>query len=43
VPWLDEEIEDWEELSEEERARLREVLRELGCALDAPGDPDCVE
>lgn len=39
MPWLDEEIERWDELSEEERRRVREMLRDLGADL-LPDDED---
>lgn len=38
MPWISEDLEEWEELSEEERARLLAMLRELGVEL--PDDDD---
>jgi hypothetical protein len=38
---LEEEIDDWEELSEEERERLRALVRDLG--LEETDDPDVFE
>jgi hypothetical protein len=38
MPWLSDEIPDWEELTEEERDVLREMVRALG--MEMPGCPD---
>lgn len=43
MPWLDEELERWEELSEEERQRVRELLGDLGIELPDDEDPDYFE
>lgn len=40
---LAEELEDWDELGEDERERIRALLRDLGLHLDVPDDPDVVE
>jgi hypothetical protein len=37
VPRIDEEIEDWAELDDDERDRLRRLLEDLGLRV---GDPD---
>jgi hypothetical protein len=38
VPWIDDEIEDWEELDDDERDRLRRLLEDLGLRLCDPDD-----
>lgn len=38
---LDEEIDGWEEMTEQERERVRAVLRDLG--LDETDEPDVFE
>lgn len=38
---LDEEIDGWDEMTEEERERVRAMLRDLG--LDETYDPDLFE
>ena len=40
---LDEEIDGWDELDEDERERIRALLRDLGLHLDVVDDPDAVE
>jgi hypothetical protein len=40
---LDEELEGWDELDDEERERIRAVLRDLGLHVDVADDPDIVE
>lgn len=42
MPWLSEEIPDWDELPEEEREAYRAALRDLGMAFpeDDQADPD---
>ncbi len=38
MPWISDDIEDWEELFEEERQAIRALLADLG--LDCPDDED---
>ncbi|GAC1436482.1 MAG: hypothetical protein NVSMB51_07940 [Solirubrobacteraceae bacterium] len=38
MPWLSDEIPDWEALSEEERNAFREIVRELG--MEFPSEPE---
>jgi len=38
---LEEEIDDWDEMTEEERDRIRTMLRDLG--LEETDDPDVYE
>ncbi len=40
---LAEDIEDWDDLDEGERERLRELFRDLGLHLDVAEDPDAFE
>jgi hypothetical protein len=40
---LEEELEEWDELDDDERERIRAVLRDLGLNLDVLDDPDAVE
>lgn len=37
---LADELEDWDDLDDEERERLRALLIDLGLNLDSPEDPD---
>lgn len=43
MPWLDEEVCDWDHLSEEDRHWIRELLRDLGLELPDDEDPDYFE
>jgi hypothetical protein len=38
MPWLDDEIPDWDDLEEEDKEALREIVRELG--MEFPDDED---
>jgi hypothetical protein len=38
MPWLSEEIPDWDELTEEEREEYRAVLRDLGMTFAEDDD-----
>ncbi len=40
---LEEELDGWDELDDDERERIRALLRDLGLHLDIPDDPDAVE
>lgn len=40
---LGEELEGWDELDEDERERIRVLLRDLGLHLDVAEDPDAIE
>jgi len=40
---LEEELEGWDELDDDERERIRALLRDLGLHLDVADDPDVVE
>lgn len=43
MPWLSEELPEWEEMTDEEREALRACLRDLGLAfpLEEDGDGYC--
>lgn len=43
MPWLSDEIPEWEEMTEEEREALRDVVRSLGMefALEGVEDDYC--
>lgn len=43
MPWLSEEVPEWEELAEDERERLRQVLLSLGMQLPERDDEDYFE
>jgi hypothetical protein len=38
MPWISDDIEDWDELSEEERSAIRTLLEELG--VECPNEED---
>ncbi len=38
MPWISEELEEWEELSDEDREAIRALLEDLG--VDLPDDDD---
>lgn len=40
MPWLSDEIPDWDELSEEEREGYRAVPRDLGMEFPGDDEPD---
>jgi len=40
VPWLSEEIPEWEEMDDEEREELRACLRDLGLVFPVEEDAD---
>jgi len=40
---LDEDLDGWEELDDEEQERIRALLRDLGVLLDVVDDPDAIE
>jgi hypothetical protein len=41
MPWLSDEIPDWDELTEEEREAYRTALRELG--MEFPNEDDLAD
>jgi hypothetical protein len=43
MPWLSEEVSDWEEMNDEEREALRACLRDLGMVfpLEEDGEDYC--
>jgi ribonucleotide reductase beta subunit family protein with ferritin-like domain len=43
MPWLSEEIPDWEELSEEERDVYRQVIRDIGMSFPDEEEADYYE
>ena len=40
MPWLSDEIPDWDELPEEEREAYRAALKDLGMTFPEDNDPD---
>lgn len=38
MPWISEELEEWEELSDEDREAIRALLEDLG--VDLPDEDD---
>ncbi len=40
---LDEELNDWDELDDDERERIRALLGDLGLHFDVADDPDAFE
>ena len=43
MPWISDELEDWDELSDEEQERVRALLRDLGEVFDEEDDDDYYE
>jgi hypothetical protein len=43
LPWLSEEIPNWDDLSDDERESLREAVRALGLEFPDPNDDDYYE
>jgi hypothetical protein len=43
LPWLRDEIRNWDELDDEDRERFREVVRDLGMIMPDDEDDDYFE
>jgi hypothetical protein len=43
MPWLSEEVPGWEDLSDEERERMREAVKALGMDFPDPDDDEYYE
>ena len=43
MPYLSEEIPDWDALTEEEKEQFRQVVQDLGMTLPGDGDDDYFE
>lgn len=43
MPWISDDIEDWDELSEEEQSAIRTLLEELGVECPDEEDEDYYE